>query len=243
MIGVFTIDKNILGRGNTAVIVSIDEDKVAKVFHKHIHKALMEDEFQKSNEVMAAGVRIPKIYGMTNVNGAEAILYEKIKGPSLTQVLKNEPYALLTYLKRMAQIHAGITGRTGVKLPNHLDILASKIKDSPELSIEDTKKILYVLSTLPDGMNLCHGDFHPDNVMMLEGEPAVIDWADASIGHPLGDLARTLLILNYGGLSDSSSIFAYKAQITFRRMMASRYRHYYFKETSFTTKQLHRCSC
>ena len=32
-----------------------------------------------------------------------------------------------------------------------------------------------MLNALPDGDFLCHGDFHPDNVMMTSGDPVLID--------------------------------------------------------------------
>ncbi len=36
-----------------------------------------------------------------------------------------------------------------------------------------------MLNALPDGDFLCHGDFHPDNVMMTSGDPVLIDWPGA----------------------------------------------------------------
>ena len=48
---------------------------------------------------------------------------------------------------------------------------------------------------MPDGDRLCHGDFHPGNILMSSRGPVVIDCADASQGNPHADVARTLLIL------------------------------------------------
>ncbi len=43
---------------------------------------------------------------------------------------------------------------------------------------------------------LLHGDFWPGNILWREGRIAgVVDWEDAEIGHPLGDLAVTRLDL------------------------------------------------
>lgn len=45
-----------------------------------------------------------------------------------------------------------------------------------------------------DGNVLCHGDFHPDNILMSPRGAVIIDWPDASQGHPLADVARTSLL-------------------------------------------------
>src|SRR5437588_451136 len=50
---------------------------------------------------------------------------------------------------------------------------------------------LGVLEGLPAGDRLCHGDFHPGNLMGTWEAPVVIDWGNASRGEPLADVART----------------------------------------------------
>jgi thiamine kinase len=54
------------------------------------------------------------------------------------------------------------------------------------------------LNQLPDGDALCHGDYHPDNVLMTRNGPIIIDWGSASSGHPLADVAQTELLLQVG---------------------------------------------
>ncbi|HSV85224.1 MAG TPA: aminoglycoside phosphotransferase family protein, partial [Levilinea sp.] len=49
--------------------------------------------------------------------------------------------------------------------------------------------------TLPARETLCHGDFHPGNVLISPRGPVVIDWMTASQGSPWADVARTSLIL------------------------------------------------
>ena len=41
----------------------------------------------------------------------------------------------------------------------------------------------------PERPALCHGDFHPFNVMLSPRGPIVIDWNNAHIGNPLEDVA------------------------------------------------------
>ena len=70
----------------------------------------------------------------------------------------------------------------------------------------------------PDGVPaICHGDFHPDNLLLARPDPVdpvtdaglktedlanlwIIDWVDATLGDPACDVARTLLLITTGGL-------------------------------------------
>jgi len=55
-----------------------------------------------------------------------------------------------------------------------------------------------MLDVLPDGRHVCHGDYHPGNVIITKSGPIVIDWMTACAGSPWTDVARTSLILSIG---------------------------------------------
>jgi thiamine kinase-like enzyme len=60
--------------------------------------------------------------------------------------------------------------------------------------------LLQHLERLPDGTALCHGDFHPENVLVGEEGVFVVDWPSAMRGNPLADIARTTLLVMYSEL-------------------------------------------
>ena len=41
---------------------------------------------------------------------------------------------------------------------------------------------------------VCHGDYHPLNIMVEGDRLAVLDWTDATVGDPMGDLARSVIL-------------------------------------------------
>ena len=51
---------------------------------------------------------------------------------------------------------------------------------------------------------VCHGDFHPLNVLVEDGAMSVIDWSDAGLGDRHGDVARTLLLFEMSRLAAKS---------------------------------------
>ena len=56
------------------------------------------------------------------------------------------------------------------------------------------------LDSLPEDDKLCHGDFHPNNILLTLRGPVVIDWMDATRGSPLLDVARSTLLFGGGPL-------------------------------------------
>ena len=56
---------------------------------------------------------------------------------------------------------------------------------------------LNALDRLPDDDAVCHGDFHPGNILMSSRGPIIVDWNDATRGDPHADVARSLVIAQF----------------------------------------------
>jgi aminoglycoside phosphotransferase (APT) family kinase protein len=53
------------------------------------------------------------------------------------------------------------------------------------------------LQALPEGERLCHGDFHPFNILGPPSRPTLIDWLDASSGVPAADVCRSYILIGH----------------------------------------------
>jgi thiamine kinase-like enzyme len=47
----------------------------------------------------------------------------------------------------------------------------------------------------PEGDRLCHGDFHPWNILGPPGRAIVVDWLDACSGSAEADLCRSYVLM------------------------------------------------
>jgi hypothetical protein len=56
------------------------------------------------------------------------------------------------------------------------------ISHTAALSDDLKNKVFLMLEALPDRQNLCHGDYHPGNVLITRRGPLVIDWMTACAG-------------------------------------------------------------
>jgi len=66
-----------------------------------------------------------------------------------------------------------------------------------QLDLAARARLTHALRALPDSDPLCHGDFHPWNIIDAPTGATVIDWLDASSGHPAPDVCRSFVLLRH----------------------------------------------
>ena len=74
------------------------------------------------------------------------------------------------------------------------------------------------LPSVGSGETLLHLDLHPDNVLVTDRGPMVIDWANAARGHWADDVAQTVVIL--GGVRAEPRVTALVAHFIERFLAA-----------------------
>ena len=61
----------------------------------------------------------------------------------------------------------------------------------------ERRDLLDGIADMPDGDRLCHGDFHPMNILGEASQPVIIDWLDARRGDPAADVCRSYLLMKF----------------------------------------------
>jgi thiamine kinase-like enzyme len=72
--------------------------------------------------------------------------------------------------------------------------LYRQINSIHDLDEKQKGNILKKLDSITFEPRLCHGDFHPFNLIMSNGDVKIIDWVDASSGDIRADVFRTYLL-------------------------------------------------
>lgn len=188
----------IIGLGRTSEILVWDDNQVLKLFRDGWSLSSVKKEEKIARTVSEAGLPVPAVYGIVDVDGRHGIIYERVDGPSMLKELTSKPRELERFAGVFAELHAQMHSLEMRELPSQHRKLEAKIRDAKALSKERRYVALEALYKLPDDNVLCHGDFHPDNILMSSRGPVVIDWNDASQGDPQADIARTLLLLQQG---------------------------------------------
>lgn len=149
----------------------------------------------------AASVRVPRLIGTVAIEGRPGLVMERIAGKDLLSILQRQPWRVFWSGKVTGEVHARINATNAPpELPPARGALRHRIAT---LRAHDPALVDFVLETLealPDGDALCHGDFHPGQILLDGDAPVVIDWPNAMRGDALGDYARTRILLTAGAL-------------------------------------------
>lgn len=187
-----------LAVGRTAEVYAWDEGHVLKLFPASAALADIEREAAIGRAVTDAGISAPAVGGVMAVGDRTGILYSRITGVSMLELLMRQPWKVGGLARTLGRLHATMHQAHCPQLPSQRRGLQYAIERAPGLTPALRQAVLVRLAGLQDGDTVCHGDYHPGNVMMTAGGPVIIDWLTAGHGNPDADVARTVLLLSLG---------------------------------------------
>jgi len=187
---------NIIGVGNTATVYEWEEDRVLKLFYQGYPKKAIEKEFLNAMAIRNMNFSKPKAYEIITCEDRIGIIYDKVKGESLLDwVMKTGNVQKCAVY--MAKLHKSILQNRISNVPNYKDFLKFHIPNTISVNSEKREELLQMIDKLPDGNALCHGDFHPGNILISNGDTTVIDFMNVCHGDFLYDIARTVFLIDY----------------------------------------------
>ena len=192
-----------IAEGATAEIFAWDEDKILKLYHEGASSGEAEREAVCASIAYDAGVNTPAVIDTITVENRQGIIFERVHGVTMLEAIMANPQQLISYAHLLAELQIDMHTRTASKLPLQCQRLQHNIQSRSGLAEEIKAALLKDLDQLQDDNAICHGDLHPENILLTAEEPVIIDWVDATQGSPLVDVARTTLLLRVGDLPPS----------------------------------------
>lgn len=187
-----------VGEGYEAEIFAWDEGRVLRLFREGLERGV-EAERIAIPAAIAAGIPAPRMGEPLNALGRAGDLFERIHGENLLDRVGRLPWTMPREAWETGRLHARLHA---IPAPDGLEPLHDRV--SERLAQMETPPRLRpaierALEELPAGDRLCHGDFHPGNILReRDGRRVVIDWGLAAAGPPEGDAARTLSLILLG---------------------------------------------
>lgn len=202
--------EKVIGVGNTATVYDWGENKVLKLFYQGYPKDAVEKEFNNAMAIRDMNFAKPKAYEMISYEKRMGIIYDKIEGESLLDWV-SKTGDIQKCVEYMVNLHKQILQNKITNVPNYKEFLkyhasmAILKKRQGILKIVDKlrkrKVLMKTIDKLPDGDTLCHGDFHPGNILISDGHAAIIDFMNVCRGNYLYDVARTVFLIEYTPVS------------------------------------------
>lgn len=214
--------------GRTAEVYAWQEGYVLKLFREWFPPEGAEHEARIARAIQQAGLPVPAAGEIVEIDGRHGLVYERVIGVSMMKDLASRPWRVLGSARVLAELQACMHRVEGAKdLPSMHDRLRKKIRAAEKLPPDLCEAALKALESLPEGDRLCHGDFHPENVLMTATGAVIIDWVDATRGNPLADAARSTVI--FMGVAANNPISSNPFVKVFTRLFHTAYIRRYFQ--------------
>ncbi len=226
----------LLAEGRTAEVYAWGEDKVLKLYRSGFPLGDAEYEYRKALASQETGFAVPAVGELVSVDGRAGITYQRVEGITMLLALQKAAWKLFPFSLQLAALHVDMHNRSVDNLPVSHDVLARKIQNASPLDQSTQNAILCHLSQLPQSDKLLHGDFHPDNILLTKDAPIIIDWIDATMGHPMADVARTSLLTRVA-LPPPSTLMEHMT-LLLSRLLHRIYISHYFKHSPFNKADL-----
>jgi len=184
----------LLAVGNVAEVFEWDA-RVLKLYRSAVAKPAAFREAANHAAVETLGLPVPAVWSVQQIDGRWGIVFDRISGASFAERMREDSGAVSRYLEILARLQAYIHTHPALPFADLKVRLATNITRTRLLDDQRKETLLGRLAQMPEGDRLCHGDFHPINVLGEPSRPTVIDWPDACRGEPAADVCRSYLLL------------------------------------------------
>lgn len=186
---------SLIAKGGEADVYDIGDGKVLRVLRNQNGRS-----FGTEKELFPLlgkhHISVPTVYEYIETDDMIAITMQKISGISMLDQLRHHPFQIIHGIEKFAGMHAHLLNiHSGGKLYSIHDIVS---RLTLQASFLDQKLIDFVwklLKELPVSDCLCHGDFHPGNILIQDNTCYIIDWGAAYCGNYVSDIAHTYLLM------------------------------------------------
>jgi len=187
-----------IANGRTAEIYAWQDGYILKLYHDWCPSYWVEYESKVAHALVAKGISTPAATEIVEVNGRRGLVFERVTGISMLQDMNSRQWTIFSHARALAKLQAKINQLSIAGLSSGKDGMAHAIRQAPHLNDDLRARVLKQLEALPSGDKVCHGDFHPGNIMLTDKDAIVIDWMTVSAGNPMADFALTTLLLTIG---------------------------------------------
>lgn len=232
-------DGGIIGTGLTAEILPWGEGRVLKRFLPGRPAAKVEREYQVARAAKAAGLRVPAAYELVTTDGRLGIVFERVEGGTMLEHYQHQPWKLFAVTRLIAELHAEVHGWPAPpEIPSLRQRVEERIAGAQGISEADRQVARRCLDRLSDGAALCHGDFHPGNILMSASGPVIIDWSGGTRGDALADVAQTLVLLQRENLPPETPLPLRVLLSLTRTVLCGVYERHYLKLRGGTRQRI-----
>ena len=196
---------NVIGRGANGIIYRYDAETIVKVYLQADALPDIQRERELARKALVMGINTAIPYDVVRVGKGYGTVMELLEASSLSQTIREDPEhldkAVEIFVGLLRQIHE--TQVEPESLPDMKQVALKWVDfDRNYLPEEISSKLCTLVETVPACNTMLHGDYHPNNVMMRDGEAILIDMDTLCMGHPVFELGSIFnALVGFGELN------------------------------------------
>ena len=198
----------IIGRGQFGTVYRTDPETIVKVYASPDSLPMIRNETELAKTALLAGVPTAIAYDIVRVGDSYGSVFELLNARTLNDLLTDNTDDADSVIRQYAEF---------LKLVNSQTVPAGKLRSARERSLGylDTaakyldggleRRLRQLISEVPEQLNVIHGDAQMKNIMVVDGEPMLIDMDTLSQGHPIFELQAVYVTYFAFGEDDPSN--------------------------------------
>ena len=193
----------LIGAGANGRVYRLNGEQIVKLYNPVSNPPEKIRREQKSaREAFIHGVPSAIPFDIVSAGDETGMIYELVDAQTLGTFVHNQPEKLEEYALKMSSLLKKLhsTVMPDGALPDariSLRVWTDIAEKSGFFAKNDLQKVCELIDSIPPRNTFIHGDFHPGNIMLSDGELILIDMGDASVGHPVTDLLGTYQIMRF----------------------------------------------
>ena len=178
-----------------------DEDKIIKLFvSSHPKSNVLNEALNQARVEEFSNLNVPRLLEVTKVENSWALVSEYVEGKTISALMKEYPDKVDHYLDLFVKVQLVVLENEVPMLNRIKEKFREKLENCDNIDENIKYELLQRLEGMKNHKKLCHGDFHPSNVIVQEdGTVYVIDWSHVTQGNASADAARTYLLFSMDG--------------------------------------------
>lgn len=182
----------VIGRGFFGTVYRIDAECIVKVYKGEESIPMIENEKKMAQKAFVSGIPTAISYDIVKVGEDYGSVFELFNARTFHELAQSNamplPELITKYTELLKTVHAtrlekGTFPSYRERFLDYLEVIAKHLTDQ---QYEGLKKLL---TDMADENTAVHGDIQMKNVMMVDGEPMLIDMDTLGLGNPVFELA------------------------------------------------------
>ena len=193
----------VVGKGATATVYRLNPETVVKVFRPNVSLEVIKQENERARRVFLNGIPSAIAFDIVKVGDSYGSVYELLNAEDFISVLRRDKDHLDEYITRFAkamkEMHKVEVDQSSFP-STKMATLAQfpRFVEAGVLTETELEQFEKLYASIPERSTFIHGDCHPGNVMLQDGEFVFIDTMTCGYGHPVFDLSSMCFVYHIG---------------------------------------------